>query len=105
MRKNHIILAIFGIIIALLMCMIDVNARKAEKYEETLNQREYYYELGNDLENYYLDVILETDIFDDINEEEREWLDYLDDEGERARYYIELITLCEKYYGKQIRGE
>lgn len=98
MKKNHIVLAIFGCIIASLMCMIDANARKAEKLEKQLDSKEFYYEIGNDLENWVFDVIYETDLMDDITEDEKKYLDELWDEENYSRYYIELVILYGKYY-------
>ena len=94
-------LVVCALIIGLLMICVDVNARKADKHEQELAQKEHYYELGNALENYILDVVFETDILDDISEEESEYLEYLIDEGMIGTYYIKLIELCEKYYGNK----
>ena len=100
-KGYQIALFVCAIVMALLMICIDINAKKADKYEDLLSQKEYYYELGNDLENYVLDVVFETDIFEDITEEESEYLEYLMDEGMIGLYYIELIRLMGKYYGEE----
>ena len=97
-KVYQIIIIVCALIIGALTCYVDHTIKK---YESTITQKEYYYEMGNDLENYILDVVFETDIFDDISEEESEWLEYLIDDGEIGRYYIELITLCERCYGKK----
>lgn len=101
-KGYQIALFVSAIIMALLMICIDINARKADKYEDLLSQKEQYYEMGNDLENYILDVVFETDIFDDITKEEQEYLDYLyDEKKEIGLYYIELVRLMGKYYGNK----
>lgn len=99
LKVYQIILAVCGLIMGLLMIGVDFKARQLQSCEEKMLQKEDYYEMGNDLENYILDVVFETDIFDDITEEESEWLEYLIDDGEIGRYYIELIYLTGKYYG------
>ena len=91
-------LVVCALIIGLLMICVDVNARKVEKTQKEITEN-VYYKMGNDLENYILDVVFETDIFDDITEEEQKHLDELWDEKDPGLYYIELIKLCEKYYG------
>lgn len=91
-------LVLCSLIIGLLMICADVNARKAEKAQKEITEN-VYYKMGNDLENYVLDVVFETDIFDDITEDEQKHLDELWDEKDPGLYYIELIKLCEKYYG------
>ena len=84
------------------MICIDINARKADKYEDLLSQKEQYYEIGNDLENYVLDVVFETDLFDEITEEEQQYLNHLyDEKKEIGLYYIELVRLMGKYYGNK----
>ena len=99
-KVYQIALFICAIIMGLLMIGIDVNAKKVNKYEDLLSQKEEYYQMGNQLENYILDVVFETDLFDDITKEEQEYLDYLyDEEKEIGLYYIELIRLMGKYYG------
>lgn len=98
-KVYQVILVVCAVIMSLLMISVDIKARKVEKYEEKLMLEEDYFKMGDDLETYILDVVYETDIFDDINEEESEWLEYLIDEGEIGRYYIELIYLTGKYYG------
>lgn len=91
-------LVLCALIIGLLMICVDVNARKVEKTQKEITEN-VYYKMGNDLENYVIDVVFETDIFDDITEEEQKHLDELWDEKDPGLYYIELIKLCEKYYG------
>lgn len=101
-KGYQIALFVSAIIMALLMICIDINAKRADKYEDLLSQKEHYYELGNDLENYVLDVVFETDLFDDITKEEQKYLDYFYDEAkEIGLYYIELIRLMGKYYGNK----
>ena len=100
-KGYQIALFVCAIVMALLMICIDINAKKANEYEDLLSQKEYYYELGNDLENYVLDVVFETDILDDITEEESEQLEHFIDEGMIGLYYIELIKLMGKYYDEE----
>lgn len=97
-RKIYlIVLVICSLIIGALMCYVDSLNKKIDSMQQPC----VTCEIGNDLENYILDVVFETDLFEDINEEESEWLEYLIDEGEIGRYYIELVILCEKYYGNK----
>lgn len=91
-------LVVCALIIGLLMICVDVNARKVEETQKEITEN-VYYKMGNDLENYVIDVVFETDIFDDITEDEQKHLDELWDEKDPGLYYIELIKLCEKYYG------
>lgn len=91
-------LVVCALIIGLLMICVDVNARKVEETQKEITEN-VYYKMGNDLENYVIDVVFETDIFDDITEDEQKYLDELWDEKDPGLYYIELIKLCEKYYG------
>lgn len=101
-KGYQIALFVCAIIMALLMICIDINAIKADKYEDLLSQKEQYYEMGNDLENYVLDVVFETDLFDEITEEEQQYLNYLyDEKKEIGLYYIELVRLMGKYYGSK----
>lgn len=55
-------------------------------------------QISRDIENYILDVIYETDLFDLITDDERLRLDSLYDELRPASYYIELLMLYGKYY-------
>jgi len=97
-KVYQIMLVVCALIIGLLMICVDVNARKVEKTQKEITEN-VYYKMGNDLENYVIDVVFETDIFDDITEDEQKYLDDIWDEKDPGLYYIELIKLCEKYYG------
>lgn len=57
--------------------------------------------IGEGIENYVLDVILETDIMDIISDEESRCLESMWDETNPVGYYIYLIQL----YGKYIKEE
>ena len=98
-KVYQIILVVCVLIMGLLMIDVDAQAKRADKVEEEISQKEVYYKMGNDLENYVIDVVFETDLFDDITEDEQKYLDELWDEENPGLYYIELIRLCEKYYG------
>lgn len=94
-------LGICSVLFGLLCVDIDSQATKVKECEDTISYMEHYYKIGNDLENYVLDVVFETDIFDDITEEEQEMLDQLYNDDNVGLYYIKLIELCEKYYGNK----
>lgn len=98
MRFYTILLIVLAVTIGILCCTVDHYIKKSAEIPESAL---YYYTLGSELENYILDVVDETDIFDDITSAEEAELDDVYDDFYTAAYYIRLIRLCEKYYGEK----
>lgn len=75
------------------------TSAQTRAYEKELARHEICCNMAESLEAYVLDVVFETDIFDDITSEEQEWLDEIWDDENPGPYYVELIRLYGKYYG------
>jgi hypothetical protein len=94
-RIYRIILVVMSVVIAGLMCLVDHTNRKCDERIKLYEEKSF--EL-NEMENWVLDVVYETDLFEDIIPEEQKYLDELEKES-LGRYYVELILLYQKYYG------
>ena len=98
-KVYQIILVVCAIIMGLLACKVDSAIKSSDRTHEIMEARAPMYELGEDVENWILDVVYETDLWDDITPEEKKYLDEMETEW-YSRYCIELILLYQKYYGK-----
>lgn len=92
----HIILVVCSLFIGTLMAYADNLNKKIDSMQQPC----VTCEIGNDVENWVLDVVYETDIFDKITEEEREFLHEMEEES-LGLYYIHLIKLYGKYYSEE----
>lgn len=88
-------------IIAVLILGMGLLCGRISAQDKKIADHEVCCAMAESLENYVIDVVFETDIFDDITVEEQAWLDELWDEKNPGPYYIRLIELCEKYYGEK----
>lgn len=93
-RVYQIILVVCSLFIGTLMCYADSLNKKIDSFEKDST----VCEIGVQVENYILDVIYETDLFDEITDEERDYL-YELEEKDYPRYCVELLVLYGKYYG------
>ena len=97
-KVYQVIVFCCGLLLGILMAYASSLNNKIDKLEKT-SYDSTTYEIGNDVDNFILDVVYETDLFDDITEEEQKYLDELE-ESWYGRYCIELIMLYQKYYGE-----
>lgn len=93
-KVYQIILVICALFIGTLMCYADSLNRKIDSMQQPCETCE----IGVNIENFILDVIYETDLFEEITTEESKYLQDLE-EDEYPRYCIELLVLYGKYYG------
>lgn len=93
-KVYQIVLVVCSLLIGALMAYVDSLNRKIDSMQQPCETCE----IGNDVENWILDVVYETDLFEDITPEEQELLDFYEKES-LGRYYVELIMLYQKYYG------
>ena len=97
LKVYQVILFCCGLLLGTLMAYASNLNNKIEKLEEA-SCDSVTCEIGNDVENFILDVVYETDLFYEITEEEQKYLDELEEDW-YGRYCIELIMLYQKYYG------
>lgn len=100
-KVYHIIMVVLAIFLGFSFCSADNTIKKCD--EKIANMQDSY-QMGQDLENFILDVVYETDIFNDISPEEQQYLDELEEQS-YGRYCIQLIILYQKYYGEIINSK
>lgn len=95
-KVYQVILVLCSIAIGLLSCSVDHTITKCDAKVASMQE---HYDIGVEVENYIIDVIYETDLLEDITEEERSYLEELED-TDLPRYCVELIAIYGKYYRK-----